>query len=276
MESHARSIGYGLMLATVNSEIGAPFLVRVMAILAFCCPGVCGAAEPVDKLLAWKNHVQEEYRFARARLDRDWSHHNALDFVRAAFDRGEIATDSEERAAVARKGLRVSRQLLDEAPNMAAAHYYYGMNLAQLAQTRRMGALKLLGEMEETFKTARDLDEQFDYAGPDRNLGLLYLQAPGWPLSIGNRSKARKHLERAVELAPHFPENRLNLLEAHLKWGNSSHAKREASALEKLWPEARKSFAGTSWIGAWVEWEERWETNLEKMNQRSPALERVP
>ena len=60
----------------------------------------------------------------------------------------------------------------------------------------------LVREMEREFKTAAALDAAFDYAGPERNLGLLYREAPGWPVSIGSKRKARELLEQAVKLAP--------------------------------------------------------------------------
>src|SRR5204863_9133981 len=97
-------------------------------------------------------------------------------------------------------------------------HYYLGMNLAQLAQTKMLGALKIVTQMEREFSIVRDLDEEFDQAGADRNLGLLYRDAPAIG-SIGSRGKARQHLEHAVKLAPPSPENRLNLIETYLKWG---------------------------------------------------------
>jgi tetratricopeptide (TPR) repeat protein len=231
-------------------------------------------AERYGESQDWVRYVEKDYRSARLRLEEEWTVQNAVDFIRAAFDRAEIAVRSEERAAVAQEGIHASRQLLAEAPKLAAAHYYYGMNVAQLARTRRIGALKLVGDMEQAFETARELDETFDYAGPDRNLGLLYLEAPGWPLSIGNRSKARKHLERAVALAPEYPENRLNLLEAYLKWGHRAQAKREASELERRWAEARKKFAGPHWAGAWADWEERWDAIMEKLQQPGAPMER--
>ncbi len=77
-------------------------------------------------------------------------------------------------------------------PNSAPAHYYLAMNLGQLARTEFLGALKLVREMEREFKTAAELDAQFDFAGPERSLGLLYRDAPGWPVSIGSKRKARE------------------------------------------------------------------------------------
>jgi len=46
--------------------------------------------------------------------------------------------------------------------------------------------------MERRFHTARQLQETLDYAGPDRNLGLLYWRAPGWPASVGSRPQAAR------------------------------------------------------------------------------------
>ncbi len=153
------------------------------------------------------------------------------------------------------------------------------MNLGQLARTKTLGALRLVDEMETEFQTARDLDEKFDYAGPDRNLGLLYAEAPGWPTSIGNRSKARHHLQRAVLLEPDYPENRLNLLEAYLKWGEKIGAQREFTATSELLPKAKKEFAGAQWEVSWLDWATRWKKLQMKFaefgkNMGSPRTEK--
>jgi len=181
----------------------------------------------------------------------------AWQFARACFDAAEAATNNPIRAGFAEEGIAACRQLLPRAPDCAPGHYYLGMNLGQLADTKRnLAGLKLVDGMEREFKTARDLDEHFDFAGPDRNLGLLYAEAPAL-ISIGSRSKARKHLERAVELAPEFPENRLNLAEAYAKWHDKKLLQRELDALEKLWPAAQTNFAGADWSAAWPEWRRR-------------------
>jgi hypothetical protein len=139
------------------------------------------------------------------------------------------------------------------------------MNLGRLADTKRnLGALKIVDEMEREFKAAHDLDERFDYSGSDRNLGLLYWQAPNI-VSIGSRTKARQHLQRAVDLAPELPENRLNLIEAFLKWGDRTPAAREFKALEDFWPEAHKKFAGIEWTSSWNDWNVRFAVAKKKI-----------
>jgi tetratricopeptide (TPR) repeat protein len=188
----------------------------------------------------------------------------AWQFARAAFDRAEFATNDTERAGLAVQGIGTCRKAIAADPKSAPAHYYLGMNLGQLARTKLLGALPLVDEMESSFKTARQLDEQFDYAGPDRNLGQLYFQAPGWPASVGSQSKARKHLERAVELDPGYPENRLNLAFGHLKWRDKKPLQRELESIEKLWPVAKTNFTGAEWDAAWLDWQQRYDQLREK------------
>ena len=75
------------------------------------------------------------------------------------------------------------------------------------------------------------------------DLGLLYRDAPVIG-SVGSRTRAREHLRRAVEMAPQYPENRLNLIEAYMKWGERTGAYRELQTLEATWPAARTNFVG--------------------------------
>ena len=203
--------------------------------------------------------AEQNYREARTRYQSNSNDAEAAwQFGRACFDWADFAKSDEQRESVASEGIAACRQLIARDPKSVPGHYYLSMNLGQLAQTKTLGALRIVQEMEGEFKTARDLDAKFDYAGPDRNLGLLYLGAPGWPASIGSKSKARKHLERAVELAPNYPENHLCLLEAYLKWGDKKNIQRELKVTEELLPRARKEFAGDSWTQSWADWDVRW------------------
>ena len=121
---------------------------------------------------------------------------------------------------MAQAGIAACRHLLARDPKSAAGHYYLAMDFGQLAEAEApsIAAYKLVQEIEREFKAAAELDERFDYAGPPRCLGLLYRDAPGWPVSIGSKRKAREWLEHAAALAPEYPENQLNLAESQLRW----------------------------------------------------------
>ena len=178
----------------------------------------------------------------------------ACEFGRACFEYAEFATNHTQRAALAEQGVAACQQVVARASNSPAVHYYLALNLAQLARTKSLGALKMVARMEKEFETARKLGETIDFAGPDRYLGMLYRDAPAI-VSIGDRVRAEKHLERAVALAPEFPANQLALVESYLKWGERGHARRQLATLAALRPAARATLAGPAWAAHWAEWD---------------------
>lgn len=183
----------------------------------------------------------------------------ALEAGRACADLASLATNDTQRAEVARRGIDVCHQWLAREPKSAPGHYYLAINLGQLAQAEApsLAAYRLVHEVEREFKTAAELDVTFDHAGPARTLGLLYFQAPGWPLSVGSNSKAREWLNRAADLAPDYPGNQLNLAEAQLKWRQREELEATLKKLNAIWPVARTNLVGEAWQENWQEWDAR-------------------
>jgi tetratricopeptide (TPR) repeat protein len=193
----------------------------------------------------------------------------AWKFARACFDLADLVTKSAERAKLAQEGIAAAEGALNREPKSAAAHYYLGMDMGELARTKSLGALKLVSKMEREFKAARELDANFDHAGPDRSLGMLYRDAPVLG-SVGSRSKARQCLQRAVELAPDYPDNRLALLEGYVKWGDWNEAQKELKALEEIWPKAQGLYKGEAWTNSWADWDSRLRLSREKVERHAP------
>jgi len=213
--------------------------------------------------------AERNYQEARKRSQTNTNDAEAAwQFGRSCFDWAEFAQNDDQREHIAGEGIVACRQSIARTPKSAPGHYYLAMNLGQLARTKTLGALKIVDEMEREFKTARDLDAKFDYAGPDRCLGLLYFDAPGWPASIGSKTKARQHLQRAGQLAPGYPDNHLCLLEAYLRWGDKKNLLRELKITEELLLEARKEFTGEAWAQSWADWDKRWK----RMREEAAAL----
>jgi tetratricopeptide (TPR) repeat protein len=205
-----------------------------------------------------KSFVEQAYDSAKERYQTNRQDAEAgWQFARACFDRADNAGKDALRAATAKEGIAACEQALRLKPNLAAAYYYLGMNQGQLAQTKMFGALPLVKEMDKAWKKARELDEHFDFAGPDRNLAMLYRDAPRPPLSMGNRGKAEEHALRAVALAPEYPENRLNLIETYIKWDRWAPAAAEDDKLKEMIPSARKQFVGPEWQDDWNDWDRR-------------------
>jgi tetratricopeptide (TPR) repeat protein len=227
--------------------------------------------------VAWAERVARVGRVYGEALDRFQAETNKAEaawrFGRACFDLAGLATNRLEKAAIAERGIAACRRSIALKADAAPAHYYLAMGLGQLADTRRnLGALRMVKEMEREFHAALDLDERFDQAGPDRSLGLLYWEAPVI-ISVGSRSKARQHLRRAVELAPDYPENRLNLVEACLRWGDLPGARREVLELEASLPEARRKFTGDAWTYSWRDWERRLNSARQRTGPQARGVE---
>ncbi len=187
--------------------------------------------------------------------------------ARVSYAWAEFARDDEAREAVAQTGLAAARAVIARESTNAAAHYWLGMNLGQLARTKTLGALPLVREMEALFHRARVLDPHTDHAGPDRSLGRLYRDAPGWPTSIGSRKKAREHFEHAIRLHPEFPDHQLELLESFAAWGEKKNFQRQLSITEKIIAEAKIKFVGETWASSRADWNQR----LAKMKGRGQS-----
>ena len=244
------------MMATFNSSpCRATKWIFAAAIFLLAAGNGRAGDEPVKISAAF---AKQEFEHAQSRFHSDATNRtNAWQFARAAFDFAEFSTNDTQRAALANQGIAACRPLVAREPKLAAGHYYLAMNLGQLARTEYLGALALVKEMEPEFKAAGDLDPLFDHAGPKRNLGLLYRDAPGWPVSIGNPSKAQSLLKQSVKLAPDYPENYLHLIESYLKWKEPDDARKVLRALDAIWPAARTNLTGAKWEQSWDNWSTR-------------------
>jgi hypothetical protein len=216
---------------------------------------IASAADVQDAVFARRAEAAFEQAQARYQSQMD-NPVVAWEFARACYDWADWATNKAQRASIAKEGIAACQQSL-VVTNSAAAHYYMAMNMGQLAQSEALGALKLVHQMEHEFLTAAEMDPRADFGGAERGLGLLYCDAPGWPVSLGNRSRARKFLESAVSLAPDYPENVLNLAEGELKWGDKTDARRELAALDAIWLSAQKALTGPHWDWSWYDWTRR-------------------
>jgi len=189
---------------------------------------ICG--EGVDRMSAL-TASREAFQSARSEFDSaSASPLQAWQLAQSAFYLGECLEVSDEKEQLAEEGIAAARLCVRRAPAMAEGHYYLALNLGQLARCRKLGALRLVREMERSFLEARRLNPCLDEAGPDRYLGLLYLKAPGWPLSIGHSRKARHHLTEAWQTHTEFPGNILHLVRAQIELGRMKEARASYAA----------------------------------------------
>jgi tetratricopeptide (TPR) repeat protein len=261
----------------LNSMAWRPAPGKWLATVIFLSAAVGIVFADDSRNLIFAGRAEAEYHRAQTRFQSNTNDPAAAwQFARACFDFTGFVTNNAGRATLANQGIAACRQSLARESNSAPGHYYLAIELGQLADTKRnLAAYKMVREMEHEFKTADNLDEHFDYAGPARCLGLLYRDAPGWPVSIGSRHKAREWLEQAVKLAPDYPENRLNLVESCWQWNDHGAAGNELNVLDALWPSAQTNFTGEAWEQCWNDWSTRREV-VRKNLKESAALPKTP
>jgi TPR repeat protein len=248
-----------------------PAILAAVILLA----GVAGVSGQSATNHAFAVQAQQAFDLAQKNYLAETNSATACALARTCFDLADFATNDTQRADPARRGIAVCREWLARDPKSAAGHYYLAMNLGELAQAEApsLAAYRLVHEVEREFKTAAKLDAHYDYAGPARNLGELYFQAPGWPFSVGSKRKAGEWLERAAALAPGYPENQLNLAEAELKWRQREAAGTTLTNLDALWPAAATNFTGAAWERSWLDWNARRaaaRAEFQKLFKRAP------
>ncbi len=185
--------------------------------------------------------LQQAARSLPNDYDAQWQAAQALAFLADNETRPPFRRDAAEQGIVFAKRGR------DLDPNRVECQYWYAINVGWLADVDRAYGMRAVGEMETALKRAIEIDERYDYAGPLRVLGILYLRTPAPPVSIGSPHKGLRLLNRAVDLFPDYPENYLYLAEA-LRENNRAGDARAAlgKVLEaKQWPDLQ--FESVTW-----------------------------
>jgi hypothetical protein len=218
------------------------------------------AATAADTNTVFAKRAENEFYRTQLQLKTDPKNAtNVWQFAAACFELCDYATNATHKADIAKQGIAACQQLVTREPKSAPGHYYLAMNYGELADAEApsIAAYKLVHDIEREFKASLALDEKLDFAGSSRCLGLLYRDAPGWPISIGSKRKARDFLERAATLAPNYPENQLNLAESFVQWRQRDDAEKALKKLDTIWSGAHTNLTGVTWEKPWQDWTNR-------------------
>jgi len=153
-----------------------------------------------------------------------------------------------DRQALAVSAVEAGQACLERAPDSALCHYGLALALGVQARERRATATDGLKKMVENLRAAAQGDPHLDQAGPDRVLALVLARAPAWPVGPGDAEASVDAAQRAVQLAPSYPPNRLALSEALITAGRGQEARGQAEQAIKL----ARGLAGDPDAAGWV------------------------
>ena len=156
----------------------------------------------------------------------------------AFFYKGLFDKDPKKQELYYEHGTNYGKEAITMNPKAIYGNFWYASNAGMLGMCRGiMTSLASIDPFRKSMEIVLKENENFYFGGPHRALGRLYHQAPGWPISIGNKSKATEHLERAVQLAPDFFNNRVYLSELYIDIGKKDKAKEHLDWLAKQEPK---------------------------------------
>ncbi len=134
---------------------------------------------------------------------------------------GNHGPDAKRKDYV-KQGLEYANTAVQLQPDGEAGLFYHGALAGKLADLDFMYGADAIEIIEGRMKQLIENKSTYIYGGPDRVLAILYMRAPGPPLSVGDYDKALKHMQRAVEIESHWLENQLFMAELELRLGKKS------------------------------------------------------
>jgi len=112
-------------------------------------------------------------------------------------------TPADQKEAALAAVVDQARTLATAEPQNPGALIWEGIVLSTLAGEKGgLGALSLVKESRAALEAALKIDPTALQGSAHTSLGSLYYQVPGWPISFGDKDKARKHLEQALAMNP--------------------------------------------------------------------------
>src|SRR5207244_2041361 len=132
---------------------------------------------------------------------------------RAAMICAELADEDTEhrsksnREHWAKQGIEHAERAIKLQPESIEGHYYRAINIGRVLECTFPVPSTIADLRDEAERCCR-IDEHFENAGAHRLLGEFYSHAPSIPpYDFGDMEKAEKHLARALEIDPSWPEN---------------------------------------------------------------------
>jgi len=192
-----------------------------------------GAAERLCTYLTTLEQKRLGYDLAlQAFSTNDKDPRAGMVLARCAYFRADWEETVQGRAGVSQVGVAAA-SVAGSDDNQPSAAYYHALDLGIAMRDQGLGAIGKLGELAKMLKTASTTPDQ-DLGGPLRVMGKLYLQAPPWPLGIGDLDAGLELLKEAVDRYPSHPMNHLFYAELLLKDDRVDEAVQELVMVHRL------------------------------------------
>lgn len=147
----------------------------------------------------------------------------------------------EEQKEVYEEGRSLGEKMMDEFPDSAPIKFWYGANIGRWAKVH--GFLKaatsgVAKKLRQVCKDIIELDADYQGGGGYRILAQVHYHAPNIPILMGwpSDEKALELIEKAMEIAPEHPTNRMLYAEILLEFDRNKEAKKHLQHVLDMTP----------------------------------------
>ena len=131
--------------------------------------------------------------------------------------------EPENAEEILEQGVEYAEKAIELDPESGKAYFWKAANLGDLAQERGiLASLASVDPIKENLEKTMELSP--DFAPAYDVMARLYMEAPGWPLSIGDEEKSLEYRKKSIQLAPEASTYRWRLYETYLELGEEEKA----------------------------------------------------
>jgi hypothetical protein len=163
---------------------------KIFLVLFFITSLVCAASYEQD-YLRLKNQASGDY----VRL---WQ------YAKAAYFYGEYEViNGDQQKIIFTEAKEAALQAVTVADKKPEGHYWLGVAYGAWAEANGiLNSLQLAGTIAEEMTKVLALDATYNNGSAFMVRGRVYAKAPGWPLSVGDSSKAEADFKQALKYGP--------------------------------------------------------------------------
>ncbi|MDH4196021.1 MAG: TRAP transporter TatT component family protein [Candidatus Aminicenantes bacterium] len=157
--------------------------------------------------------------------------------ARAHYWIGDHTPDKAEKKRIFEQGIYYAKKAVEFAPDKPEGHYWLGICYGVYGEAKGvLKSLSLVKPIKAAMNKVLELDPAYDDGGPDRVLGRVYHELPGF--AGGSKKKSLEHLLRSKELGPRVGLTRIYLADTYLSLDEVEKAREELEFVLAMEPDA--------------------------------------
>lgn len=204
-------------------------------------------AAEADSFRAGTTNINKAIDAFNKALDRGIQpEQSAVYLLRAYYFKGMFTGVTEERQKeIYDRGRALGKRMMERFPKSVPVKFWYGANIGRWAKVYGFVKAATNGIAQKLRRVCKEIieqDPQYQGGGGYRILAQVHFYSPNIPLLMGwpSDKKALKLIEKALNIAPDHPTNRMLYAEILLEFDRNKEARKQLQYILDM--EPRSSF----------------------------------